>query len=333
MIGLKKTSVIIPTINSILNLNSLIRSLLCQKNINLRIINVLIIQNNRKYFEEKIPLNFKKKNLNIKVYNERKMGLHFARNLGVKMAQTNNLILLDDDIVLGNYHLSNMIKSLNKNDLIGGPNLIKLQSKISKWIIKFYFKKIYINQIYCPFLSYLDLGNKNKVIKPNFIFGMNMGFKRKLFYKLNGFHPDLIGRGYDNIFIGDGETGFLNKCAKNNTIAFYNYKCKVFHELPAKRLTKSYFIERSKYHAFSDSFSILKYNQSLLFVILRLFKKVLKFLYLNTKLIFFAKKSNKLYVNYKLPMEIQYIKSFIKHHFLFIFDKDLNSWVKKEKYF
>jgi glycosyltransferase involved in cell wall biosynthesis len=333
MSGLIKTSIIIPTYNPLKNLTIIFRSLKNQKNVNFKNIEFLIVQNNKYYFSEVIPSFLIKNNFKCKIIHEPQLGLHYARNAGIKMAQSNNLILLDDDIKLANTHLSNMIKSLRYYNLVGGPNLLDKKIKILNWIRKFYFKKLSENQYYCPYLSYLDLGNKNKAIKPNFIFGMNMGFKRKLFYKLNGFHPDLIGRGYDNIFIGDGETGFLNKCAKNNTIAFYNYKCKVFHELPAKRLTKSYFIERSKYHAFNDSFSILRDNKSSIFVILRLFKKVLKFLYLNIKLIFFAKKSNKLYFNYKLPMEIQYIKSFIKHHFLFIFDKKLNSWVKKEKYF
>jgi hypothetical protein len=332
MNGLKKTSIIIPTINSLMKLNSLVVSIIKQKKINKKIIKILIIQNNKKFFFEKKPKFFQKKKLNIEVYNQKKIGLHNARDLGIKISRTNNLVLLDDDIILGNYHIFNMIKSLNKFDLVGGPNLIKENFKIPKWIKKFYFKKNKNNQIYCPYLSYLDFGKTSKIIDSSYIFGMNMGFKKKIYYKLNGFHPDLIGKDYGNFFIGDGETGFLNKCKKNKIISFYNSHCKVYHRLTNERLLKSYFIERSKYHAISESFSILKDKPQMYFAIPRLIKKIIILMHLNIKS-FFMLERKKLYYKYKLPIEKMYAIYFIKHHFLYLFNNKIYNWVNRKNYF
>ena len=330
MSGLIKTSIIIPTYNSLKNLAFIHKSLRKQKNINFSNIEILIVQNNKDYFLEVTPKFLKKNNLEYKIIYESKLGLHHARNKGVKSAKSNNLILLDDDVILENNHLSNMIRSLKNYNLVGGPNLIDQKIKILNWIKKYYFKKISENQFYCNYLSYLDLGEENKIIDPTYIYGMNMGFKKNLFYKYNGFHPDLIGKGYDNFFIGDGETGFLNKCKINKIKAFYNVNCKVHHKITKKRNSLPFFIERSKYHAIGESFATLKKNSNKFHALLRIVKLIIKLIFIEYT---YKKKNTNMFIRYKLPVDKIRYKYIIKHHLYYIFNSKINEWVKRKDYF
>ncbi len=333
MSGSKKISVVIPTFNSLKRLDVIFRSIIKQNNINFKFFEFIVVQNNEKYFNEIHPHFLKNKTIRVKIIKEKKIGLHYARNSGVKKSSTDNIILIDDDVSLSKNYLNNMQKSLKKYKLVGGPNLMKTEIKIPNWIKKNFIIRINNNESYCKYLSYLDFGKKNRVINPMYIFGMNMGFKKKIYYDLRGFNPDLVGLDYNSNFIGDGESGFLQKCFKKGIISFYNSSCKVYHMISSSRLTLLYFKKRAVYHGKGDSFSKLRDNPNFLSAVVTTIKFAIKSLITGCKIIFYSSKKKKdIDFHYKLQIKYEYLKSYLEHHLMYILNLKVRNWINQKDY-
>jgi hypothetical protein len=344
MNGLKKkinykASIVIPTIHDFKKLKLLVDSIVLQKRVDFNTLEINVVYNNSKNsFERDFKYYFLKyKKLKMKYFFEKRIGLHYARHKGISNSSSGIVILLDDDVTLTRYYVCNVIKEFKENKklyVMGGPNILPNNIVLPKWIKKFFFEiKSKKNKI-CSYLSYLYLGNKKIIIEPKYIFGMNMCFRKSVYYELAGFHPDLIGKNNDNIFIGDGETGFLSKIKNANYLAIYNPKLKVYHRIEKSRLNLDYFLSRSTYRGYGFSFTRLKSNPSLLraffyifVVIMVLLKNYFLFYYLR----FFKKDLFR--SMYKILPNIFFFRSVFIHHFNYFFNKELRLWLAKPNYF
>jgi glycosyltransferase involved in cell wall biosynthesis len=332
-------SIVIPTINEFKNLKPLLDSLVLQKKIDFSTFEINIISNNQNNsFKGDFNKNFiKYKKLKINFFYETRLGLMYARHKGISNSSSEIIILLDDDVTLTEYYIHNVMKEFDENKKIcvmGGQSILTKNIVLPKWIKRFFFEINSKNKKICTYLSFLYLGKKKIVIDPKYIFGLNMCFRKSIYYKLAGFHPDLIGKNDDNIFIGDGETGFLLKIKKKNLLAIYNPKLKVYHRIEKSRLKFDYFLSRSRYKGYNFSFTRLKNNPRILgalsyffVVIMILLKNIFLFYYFK----YFKKDITRF--KYKILPNIFFFKSVVIHHFNYLFNKELRLWVSKPNYF
>jgi hypothetical protein len=344
MNGLKKkinykASIVIPTINDFNKLKLLVDSIVLQKRVDFNTLEINIVSNNpNNSFKKDLKYYFLKyKKLKINYFSEKRIGLHYARHKGISNSSSEIIILLDDDVTLTRYYVCHAIKEFKDNEklyVMGGSNILPKNIVLPKWIKKFFFEIKSKNKKICSYLSCLYLGNKKIIIEPKYIFGMNMCFRKSIYYKLEGFHPDLIGKNNNNIFIGDGETGFLSKIKKANLLAIYNPKLKVYHRIEKSRLNLDYFLSRSSYRGYGFSFTRLKSNPSLLgafFYIFVIISVLLKNYFLFYYFEFFKK--DLLRSKYKILPNIFFFKSVFIHHFNYFFNKQLRLWIAKPNYF
>lgn len=120
-------SIIIPTINNPFNLKKLLR-LIDNQNIFLqKKIEVIIIYQGNLQFNNKLKL----KNINkIRILNQKKKSLSYAKNLGMRVSKGLLVSFLDDDIIIGKKYLINIFLFFKKNkniDIVFGS--IKLKKK------------------------------------------------------------------------------------------------------------------------------------------------------------------------------------------------------------
>jgi hypothetical protein len=332
--------VVIPTINDFKKLELLLDSLALQKKIDFNIFEINIISNKENNtFKSDFNKNFiKYKKLKINYFYESRVGLSYARHKGISNSSSEIIILLDDDVTLTKYYIYNAMKEFgdnNKISVMGGQSILPKNIVLPKWIKKFFFEINSKEKKMCTYLSYIYLGKKKIVIDPKYIFGLNMCFRKSIYYKLNGFHPDLIGGGgNDNYFIGDGETGFLSKIKKKNLVAIYNPKLKVYHRIEKSRLSIDYFLSRSRYRGYNFSFGRLKSNPSILGALFYIFV-VIMILLKNNFLFYYFKyfKKDILRCMYKILPNLFFFKSVLIQHFHYIFNKELRLWVSKPNYF
>lgn len=245
-------TIIIPTRNRSKRLSDLIESF---SNLNQTKFEweVLIIDNasndDTKQTVNKLKNKFKFK---INYFYEKKIGLHYARNSGVRECKTPYLVLLDDDMFVSKTWLDEFDILLNdKADAYVGKILPFWETNPPWWL------RLLVRGGTYPYLGLLNLGNYIKKIDPLFLYGGNLFIKKKVITKLNGFNPD----GFPNELIkyrGDGEGGLMKKFKKANYRSYYVPSAKVYHIMHSSRTNLDYLCKRAYNEGISNSFSQLR---------------------------------------------------------------------------
>jgi len=191
-------------------------------------------------------------NFKINYYYEKNIGLHYARNSGVRESKTQYLVFLDDDMLVTNTWLDDFDLLLNgKTDAYVGKILPYWESRPPWWLKILTFDGNY------PYLGLLDLGNKNKEIEPIYLYGGNLFIKREIILKLKGFNPD----GFPTELIrfrGDGEGGLMKKFKLSNFRAQYVPSATVYHVMSSSRTNLEYLCKRAYNEGISNSFTIIR---------------------------------------------------------------------------
>jgi len=251
-----KLSIIIPTFNRGKSLGLLLKSLNGQ--INLNDFEVIVVDNGSTdntraicdQFLGTIPL--------IYSYNK-EPGLLTGRHAGAEIASGKILTFLDDDVELTQNYTQTIIdvfENFQDVDLATGPSIGKYEAPIPDWFIHFWTVTS-DGEKYCTWLSLMDLGNREKFIHPNFIWGLNFSIRKHTFLDLGGFHPDCIPQNLQQ-FQGDGETGLTIKAFENNYKALYHPKIRLYHNVSKERLTLNYLKKRAYYQGVCDSYTDLR---------------------------------------------------------------------------
>lgn len=260
-------SAIISTYNREKYLPKLFKSICKQDYLDFEII---IVNNNSPGNTKELTSKFIKENPNIKIsyFIEKKQGLSFGRNRGIKEAKGNIIIFLDDDAYISNNYFHKIAMYFDKySDVmaIGSKILLEYESKVPDW------ENPFLNSL----LGYFNLGEKTKYFnKNNYPRGSNMCFRKDVFNTVGLFNTDL-GR-IGNKLSGGEEKDIFQRIYNQNIKVLYVPDAIVYHAVPIDRTKKS-FIKKQAIGTGESEFIRVK-NKGIITILQRTLEEILKWL-------------------------------------------------------
>ncbi len=253
-------SIIVPTRNRAAMLPHTVRSL-ARQNFDPHRFEILIVDNGstdatRTVAEELVA---RRDGVCIRYFHEPVPGLLAGRHRGLREAEGEILIYVDDDIEAAPGWLSAILGGFSDPGvhLVGGPSLPAFERRPPAWVAD--FSTIEDGRITCGSLSLLDLGGGARPIDPESVWGLNFAIRKATCIRLGGFHPDCIPKRLQH-FQGDGETGLAQKLKSAGLTAVYLPGARVTHRIPAARLTVAYFEARFYYQGVCHAYTRIRRN-------------------------------------------------------------------------
>lgn len=319
-------SVIIPTYK---RPNSLMRAVESLQKQMLDSFEIIVVDN--------CPNNALRKNINefnrqakFKVYHieESKLGLHFARHTGARIAKGNILVFTDDDASFHPQWLkSYMIAFDDYKDMVaaGGPVRPVWETAPPLWL-----KRILKDKEIFTILSLMEPDKKFRLSKKGIFFGVNMAIRKNILFKLGGFNPEIFGKEW----LGDGESGLNRKMWRKKMLIGYVPQALVYHHIQNERMTLKYFCLRMANEGASDIYTrfhkgIPKFYK-LMIVFFGLLIKNIKLL---PSYLFLRGRTD--HYSIHIQLERSRIKAQLKYVFRLFYDKNLrmlvlkNDWLKE----
>jgi glycosyltransferase involved in cell wall biosynthesis len=252
-------SCIIPTLNRSAFLRNTIKSLINQT-VAPDLYEIIVVDNGSTDETKEISQNLMKEtpSRQIRYMFDPEPGLLTGRHRGALEAKGELLVFVDDDIEATSGWLQAILETFRRPrvELVGGRNLPKFAVRPPVWIESFY-DVIPDGGRSCPWLSLLDLGESEREIDPNYVWGLNFSIRRRALHDLGGFHPDCIPKELQK-FQGDGETGLTMAARSQGYPAVYQPKATIYHVIPMNRMTPEYFEQRAYYQGVCDSYSVIR---------------------------------------------------------------------------
>ena len=192
---------------------------------------VIVVDNSRKALAKDLVEDFSKKNRSLQVVyrNEKKAGLSYAKNLGIKTAKADWVAFIDDDAKAQEDWVFELIKIVSKEVLVvGGQILPSYQGKKPDW-----FKDSY---------EVRSFGMKERFLDDNeFFSGSNMAINKSVFKKTGEFDANL-GMKEEKKSYGE-ETALQIEVVKKfgSKSRFYNPRAVVKHLVPIRKMSLWYF--------------------------------------------------------------------------------------------
>lgn len=317
-----KISVIIPTLNRAPYLRTALESVLNQT-LDRKFYEIIVVDNGSVDHTKKVVQDLNRLYENaIRYFYEPEPGLHVGRHLGVKKSRGHILSFIDDDIIAFHEWLGNVLKSFESRSdaaLVGGKILPAYEIDPPAWYDSLWdtndFGKIE------GWLALVDLGKKVKEIPPDYVYGCNFSIRKTVLEKCEGFHPDYMPWKLKK-YIGNGETYVSEFIQRNNLGTIYNPEASVYHRIPAKRLTRSYFGKRAYLQAISYSYSITRKSDNKYKLLISVAKRI-KAIILYELLL--SKKNLRIHW-------LCYIYGLVWHQICILKEPKLLDWIKKDNY-
>lgn len=251
-----KISAIIPTFNRDKLLERTLLSIYNQKtNIEFE---VIVIDNGSTDMTKNICEKYSTKIQNLVYHYDSTPGLLTGRHKGIKISRGEILCFLDDDVDLNDKYINNLQELFDKNrevKLATGPCLPEYEITPPFWL-NYFWERVPEGR-FCHWLSLLEFGNNEKLIDPNYVWGLNFCIRKQTVLELHGFHPDSLPTALQQ-YQGDGETGLTIKAAKRKDLALYHPGLSLKHYVSRERLTTEYFKKRAFFEGVSKSFTALR---------------------------------------------------------------------------
>lgn len=186
----------------------------------------------------------KNKNINIIYKNIPKISLNYARNLGLKMSNTNIVLFLDSDAIPDQYWSSKLVKTykLNEKIAIVGGQIKALWLNKPKWFSK--------SQKALTFYSSLKYEKDVGPVKH--VFGVNFSIHKRRLLEESYFNEDLDRR--KGILLSGGETDLCDRAIKKDLLVYYNDSALVYHQILPKRNSIFWLIKRTYWGGFSKGY-------------------------------------------------------------------------------
>ena len=252
-------SVVIPTRNRADLLRKTLESLVIQ-HFNKNKFEVIVCDNNSSDHTAEVVDHYKVLFPNFKYYKVLKVGLHEGRHKGLVESTSQILTYIDDDVeVYPNWltTIYNVFKTKHDVVLLGGKNIPKFESDPPFWLKQMWNNLNSGGHQILGELSLIDLGNKEGIVSPSYVFGCNFSIRKEILEEAGGFHPD--GMPFELIrFRGDGES-YVSRFIKNsNYTAYYHPAASLYHFVPTSRMTLDYFMQRRYNQGISDAYTYLR---------------------------------------------------------------------------
>ncbi|HEX2117177.1 MAG TPA: glycosyltransferase [Alphaproteobacteria bacterium] len=192
---------------------------------------IIVVDNNshdetRRAIEEFLPLS----PLPARYLFEPRQGLSHARNAGIEVATGDIIVFSDDDVLVDPFWLREIAAAFAQEDpaALGGKILPKWQAPPPRWL----------GPALHGFLALLDHGDKPMELREPLLWGANLAVRRDVFRTFR-FHVGL-GRTGDKLYIGE-DSDLLQRLIERGERVMYWPRAVVHHNIPAQRLTKTYF--------------------------------------------------------------------------------------------
>lgn len=192
----------------------------------------------------------------IKCVVESRLGLHNARHAGARAASGELLMFTDDDAEFGPETIMAYIQAFAEHPEMvaaGGPVLPKWETEPPGWLLEYIDGR--------QSFGMLSLRNYDVPFSVNStwdFYGVNMAIRRDTLFGVGGFNPE----SYGPMWLGDGETGLLEKLYKRNSIIGYVPEAMVYHHIPATRMTPRYLRIREANQGACHVYARYHYNLS-----------------------------------------------------------------------
>lgn len=185
-------------------------------------------------------------------------GLHVGRHEGLKHAQADLLVFVDDDIEASPAWLASILEAFDDQDvaLVGGNNLPRFEQPPPAWLEKWWGQPVAQGRA-LGYLSILDFGEGCFDIDPGYVWGCNFAIRKDVLLAVAGFHPD--GVPPERLrFRGDGETHVSESIRRLGLRTRFHSGASVQHFVPGNRMTLQYFEQRAYAQGVSDSYSDIR---------------------------------------------------------------------------
>ena len=185
----------------------------------------------------------------VKMFFEKRQGVHYARNSAAYLAKGNLLYYTDDDMIAHEDLISNLTQVF-----INNPDVASASGKIiPKWEIEppVWVKENLMN----GWLSLNDLGSETIISESDIgVYSCHQMMRKNVFFDAGGFNPENTA----GEWIGDGETG-LNIKIKNLGYKFaYVGSSVIEHMIPPSRMTQAYLNKRLANQGNCDSYTYFR---------------------------------------------------------------------------
>ncbi len=235
---MKKFSIIIPTYNRPELLDELLNSLIVQQ-FNPDNFDILVIDNNSKNDVRQQIAGFVAKHpqFDIKYFKEPQQGEQYAWNKGIKEAQGQLLIFVDDDTTFHQDYFATLEKDFSHhlNNLAGGGKVAPVFE---------YQKPAWINKFVMPYFAEINLGEKTHFPKNKFPYATNMLVSKNIFDKVGLFNTDLM-KDKKVIPPGSFERDLFQRIRQAGYPVYYFHDLVVWHFIPQEKINKSYVKEKA----------------------------------------------------------------------------------------
>lgn len=197
---------------------------------------IIVIDNNSTDNTPSICEEFRAKypNKNFRYFKEMNQGLSFALNRGIKEAQGEFLIFVDDDETIIPQHLErldNHLRTYPEAVLCGTPVIPVYEIPEPKWMSRFTQRLIG---------GYFDQGKEVKILEAKNYPGTGHTIIKKELYERYGNYNTELGRKGTSL-IGAEDKDMFNRLKNNNIVCYYLPDIPIYHHIPPNKMTDEFF--------------------------------------------------------------------------------------------
>lgn len=196
---------------------------------------LLIIDNSSTDDTLTIAQGFASRHPHVRVEVEAELGLSAARNAGVRLAQGEQLVFVDDDAFPEPGWLLDLVDALEGEEVLaaGGPVDPLFEGQLPAWF----------DASYMPYITVWDLGEERIELAYNeYPRGANMAFRRQAFERFGGFSHHLGRRGRS--LLSCEETELCLRIERGGGKVVYTPGARVDHKVKADRITEKWLLDR-----------------------------------------------------------------------------------------
>lgn len=168
-----------------------------------------------------------------KITDEKRQGLSYARNRGIKFSQSPYIALIDDDVEVNEGFASAYIDFFDRHPsaaAAGGKVTPLYETGKPEWISTYTER---------PIAGTLDMGGKIKVFRRGYPTGANMAFRRSELLKIGEFDTSLGRTG--TAPMGGEEKDMFARFSAAGYDTYYVPDARVLHIIPESKLSPAYF--------------------------------------------------------------------------------------------
>lgn len=240
-------SIIIPTYNRADLLPLTLESFLVQDYPQDRFEIIVSDNNSKDTTEEAVKKYFNVSSVPLKYIQEKRQGVHYARNSAAKISKGDILYFTDDDMVADRLLIREIVKIFDLDPLIGsatGKIIGRFDVPPPRWVTK-HLTNFYLS------LTERDKPEDIIVSRNDIVFSCHEAVRRDVFFRCGGFNPENTA----GVWVGDGETGLGIKMKLCGYKFGYTSKSVIYHLIPESRMTLGYLIKRIGNQGYCDSFT------------------------------------------------------------------------------